>query len=41
MFHVKHQGGFMRGDHLMAFGIGIVVGWLVIPMILQALGGTK
>lgn len=25
----------MKGDHLVAVGIGILIGWLVLPMVLN------
>ena len=25
----------MKGEHLIAVGIGIVIGWLVLPMVLN------
>ena len=28
----------MKGEHLVAFGLGLLVGWLVLPMILGMLG---
>lgn len=31
----------MRSDHLIAFGIGLVVGWLVLPMVLAMFTGKK
>lgn len=31
----------MRGEHIVAFAIGVVVGWLVVPMVLNLVGGAK
>lgn len=25
----------MKSEHLLAFGVGVVVGWLVLPMVLN------
>jgi len=31
----------MKGEHLVAFGLGLLVGWLVLPMVLGMLSGSK
>jgi hypothetical protein len=32
----------MKGEHLLAFGLGLLVGWLVLPMVIGMVsGGTK
>jgi len=31
----------MRGEHLVAFGLGLIVGWLVVPMLLGMFTGSK
>lgn len=29
----------MNGQHLLAFALGILVGWLVVPLVLSLIGG--
>ncbi len=31
----------MDGFHWMAFGVGVLVGWLVLPLVLGMLSGSK
>jgi len=31
----------MKGEHLVAFGIGVLVGWLVLPMVMGMFGQSK
>jgi hypothetical protein len=31
----------MKGEHLLAFGAGLLVGWLVLPMLIGMLSGSK
>jgi hypothetical protein len=32
----------MKGEHLLAFGLGLLVGWLVLPMVIGMVsGGAK
>lgn len=29
----------LSGEHLLVFGIGVVVGWFVVPMVLSLVSG--
>ena len=31
----------MKGEHLIAFAVGVAVGWLVVPMLMGMLGQSK
>jgi hypothetical protein len=31
----------MKGEHFIAFALGILVGWLVVPMVLGMVGQGK